>query len=52
MIQIELILSGFRNKRVGVLAIKLGSIPQWTIDGKKIYLTMLQVDFMFIKINN
>lgn len=32
-----------RNKRLGVLAIKLGSVPQWTKDGKKFYATMLQV---------
>lgn len=31
------------NKRLGVLAIKLGSIPQWSKDGKKFYATMLQV---------
>jgi large subunit ribosomal protein L3 len=31
------------NKRLGVLAIKLGSIPQWTKDGKKIHTNLLQV---------
>jgi len=31
------------NKRLGVLAIKLGSVPQWTKDGKKFHATMLQV---------
>lgn len=31
------------NKRIGLIAVKLGSIPQWTNDGKKVYLTMLQV---------
>lgn len=31
------------NKRLGVVAIKLGSVPQWTKDGHKFYATMLQV---------
>jgi large subunit ribosomal protein L3 len=31
------------NKRIGALAIKLGSIPQWTKDGKKIYTTLVQI---------
>ncbi|GAB1598192.1 39S ribosomal protein L3, mitochondrial-like [Argonauta hians] len=29
--------------RTGVLALKLGVLPQWTKDGKKIYTTLLQV---------
>jgi large subunit ribosomal protein L3 len=33
----------YRNKRGGLLAIKLGSFPQWTKDGKKIHTTLLQV---------
>jgi len=31
------------NKRIGVLAIKLGSLPQWTKKGEKFYATLLQV---------
>ena len=33
----------FRTKRVGVLAMKLGVIPQWTKDGENVLTTMLQV---------
>jgi hypothetical protein len=33
----------YRNKRTGLIAIKLGSYPQWLKDGKKIYTTLLQV---------
>ncbi|ESO12028.1 hypothetical protein HELRODRAFT_121430, partial [Helobdella robusta] len=29
--------------RTGVLALKIGVVPQWTIDGKKFYCTLLQV---------
>lgn len=32
-----------RTLRTGVLALKLGIIPQWTKDGTKIYTTLLQV---------
>ena len=39
------------NKRLGVLAIKIGSIPQWTKNGKKIYATMLQVVIFVVLIN-
>lgn len=35
--------SNFSNKRIGVLAIKLGSLPQWTKKGEKFYATLLQV---------
>lgn len=31
------------NKRLGLLGIKLGSLPQWTKDGKKIHTTLIQV---------
>ena len=31
------------NKRIGLIGIKLGSVPQWTKDGRKIYTTLLQV---------
>ncbi len=37
------LLNQISNKRIGVLAIKLGSMPQWTKSGKKIYTTLLQV---------
>ncbi|XP_041376031.1 39S ribosomal protein L3, mitochondrial-like [Gigantopelta aegis] len=32
-----------RTKRVGVLAIKIGVLPQWSKDGHKFYTTLLQV---------
>lgn len=31
------------NKRLGLIGIKLGSIPQWTKDGKKIHTTLIQI---------
>ena len=31
------------NKRLGLIGVKLGSIPQWTIDGHKFYTTLIQV---------
>ncbi len=33
----------FRTLRTGVLAIKLGVIPQWQKDGKVFYTTLLQI---------
>ncbi|XP_067651670.1 large ribosomal subunit protein uL3m-like [Haliotis asinina] len=32
-----------RTFRTGVLALKIGVVPQWTTDGQKIFTTMLQV---------
>ncbi|KAJ8303396.1 hypothetical protein KUTeg_019792 [Tegillarca granosa] len=34
---------GYKTKRCGVLAIKLGTLPQWTKKGTVIYTTVLQV---------
>ena len=31
------------NKRLGLIGVKLGSLPQWTKDGKKIHTTLIQV---------
>ncbi|CAF0850676.1 unnamed protein product, partial [Brachionus calyciflorus] len=31
------------NKRLGLIGVKLGSLPQWTKEGKKIYTTLIQV---------
>lgn len=42
----------FSNKRIGVLAIKLGSLPQWTKKGEKFYATVLQVVFKKKKVTN
>ena len=41
--------SYYRNTRLGVLAIKLGSIPQWTKSDNKVYTTLLQVRFGIFK---
>jgi len=35
--------SSFRTKRTGVLAMKIGVVPQWTKTGKKFLTTMFQV---------
>lgn len=36
------------TKRTGVIAIKLGMIPQWTKEGEKVMCTVLQVSIHFV----
>lgn len=36
-------ISFYRTRRTGVLALKIGVIPQWRKDGTKIETTLLQV---------
>ena len=33
----------FRTRRTGVLGVKIGVIPQWTKEGHKFFVTVLQV---------